>query len=218
MSTGLTPITPPSVTINTFTVADLIARVNKRRRENNDDFLDATDGFEYINDASDELNLDDDFKSKQFSATFVIDTNVNPFYDFTTIFTDQPFERLSGVRMNDRGYKNVFFSPNTQYVIEPNPAGAGQGIRFLCNLQDTIEFLYYAYLPRVTLPTDPLPLSPESNPYYLNKMLQYIYESEAKEDRARIYEQRAETAKMLLMNSNTYEYDTEVHLSSHFTA
>ena len=79
-----------------------------------------------------------------------------------------------------------------------------------------MEFLYYAYLPRVTLTTDTLPLSPESNTYYLNKVLQYIYESEDKEVRARVYEQRAETAKMMLMNSNTYEYDTQIQASNLF--
>lgn len=215
MPTGLTPIVLPNV-VNIFTVEELLARVNRRRRENNDDFLDGTDGFEYINDASDELNLDDDFKSKQFSATYAVDTETNVFYDFNTLFTDQPFERLSAIRLNDENSKNLLFSPNVDYAIEPNPSGLGQGIRFFGNIQDTVEFLYYAYLPRVTLTTDTLPLSPESNTYYLNKVLQYIYESEDKEVRARVYEQRAETAKMMLMNSNTYEYDTQIQASNLF--
>lgn len=215
MSTGLTPIVVPNV-VNTFTVEELLARVNRRRRENNDDFLDGTDGFEYINDASDELNLDDDFKSKQFSSTYAVNTETTVFYDFTTLFTAQPFERLSAIRLNDENSKNILFSPNVDYAIEPNPSGLGQGIRFFGNIQETVEFLYYAYLPRVTLSTDTLPLSPESNTYYLNKVLQYIYESEDKEVRARVYEQRAETAKMMLMNSNTYEYDTQIQASNLF--
>lgn len=216
MSTSLTPISNPSVNVNTMTVADILARVNKRRRENNDDFLDTTDGFEYINDATDELNLDDDFKSKLFSATYSVNTDTTPFIDFSSIFTTNVFERMSEVRLNDADYKGVVFRPNIDYVMEPNPSGTGQGIRFIAHIEDTVQFLYYAFLPRISASTDVVPLSPESNMYYVNKVLQYIYESEDKEQRATLYESRAEKAKMLLMNNNTYEYDSNMMPSNLF--
>lgn len=216
MSTSLTPITNPSVNVNTLTVADLLERVNKRRRENNDDFLDTTDGFEYINEATDELNLDDDFKSKLFSATYAVNTDTSTFYDFSNIFTTNVFERMSVVRLNDTDYKGVVFRPNIDYMMEPNPNGTGQGIRFIAHINDTVQFLYYAFLPRISASTDVIPLSPESNMYYVNKILQYIYESEDKENRATLYEARAEKAKMLLMNNNTYEYDSHLHVSNLF--
>lgn len=215
MSTSLTPLSQPSTT-NTFTVTQLLARVNKRRRENNDDFLDTDDGYEYINDATDELNQDDDFKSKLFSVTYAVNTETTAFYDFSTLFTTNVFERMSEVRLNATDYKGVVYRPNIDYVMEPNPSGSGQGIRFIERIQDTVQFLYYAFLPRVSASTDIIPLSPESNMYYVNKILQYIYESEDKEKRATLYEQRAEKAKMLLMNNNTYQYDSELHMSNLF--
>lgn len=215
MATGLTP-SQDSSGLNTLTIADLLLNINDERRENNDDFLDTSSLLRQVNRASDYLNTKTDLRARLKSTTYAIDTNSTKFYPFGTLVSVGDMERVYKMRLNNDLYKDFPLKQGIDYVIEPNPSGTGQGIRFISPVTETIQLLYYAYIPKITATSDPLPLSPNSNNYYLNKVLEFVYRSEDKDNRANIYEAKAEDGIEQLTFNNLYQEDGEVLYNGNF--
>ena len=196
-----------TVTLNTLTVAGLMTRINNVRNENNDDYLDDTKILHYLNDAIDELNLDDDFVGNKKAVSYPINTSTTRFYLFSTIFTDLDLDHIDLIRFDDDYARDYSLEQGSDYVLEPNPSGTGQGIRFISDINDTLQFLYYGYIPAVTASTDTIELPYVSNPYFINKVLQYVYESEHKYDVSKLYAGKSDTIMEKLRANNMYEYD-----------
>lgn len=183
-------------------------RINNLRNENNDDYLDDTKILQYLNDAIDELNLDDDFVYKKKSVTYAIDTEgVGQFYAFSTLISAGDLDHLNEVRFNERFAKDDKLICGRDYKIEPNPNASGQGIRFITSIQTTLQFIYTAFIPKVDDDADVIDLPYTCNGYFINKVLQFVYESEHKMDMATYFAAKANALMDKLRGNNTYEYD-----------
>lgn len=212
MATQLTPSVESSG-LNTYTIQDLLTQINYERRENNDDFLDTSSLLGFVNRASDLLNTRTDLRARLKSTTYAVNTDTTTFYPFSTLVSLGDMERIYQMRINSDTLRDLPMKQGIDYVIEPNPNGNGQGIRFIRTVADTLQILYYAYIPKITATSDPLPLSPNSNNYYVNKVLELVYRSEEKDNRAGIYEAKAEDGIEQLTFNNLYQ-DDGVVLSS----
>jgi len=197
--------------LNTLTVAGLETNINNLRNENNDDYLDATKILAYLNNAIDELNLDDDFVFKKKSVTYDVDTEgTGTFYLFSTLIPALDLDHISEVRIYDRYCLDSPLVMNRDYKVEPNPNGSGQGIRFIRVVQATIQIIYFAYIPKVSLSTDIIDLPYTCNGYFINKVLQFVYESEHVENRALYFANKANVAMQNLRTNNMYESETQL--------
>lgn len=215
MATQLTPSVESSG-LHTLLVSDLLDLINHERGENNDDFLDGTSLLGYINRASDYLNTKTDLKARLKSTTCAINTNTTKFYAFSTLVSLGDFERIQQLRLDSDLYRDYPFVNGRDYCVEPNPSGNGQGVRFMVGIDTPIQILYYSYIQKITDEGDNLPLSPNSNNYYVAKVLEYVYRSESRDDRANLYKQLAEEGIDQLTFNNLYEQDGVVLPNANF--
>lgn len=215
MATSLTP-SADSSTLNTLLVSDLLRHINNERAENNDDFIDDTKTLDYVNRATDYLNTKVNLRARLKSTTYAVNTATSKFYAFSTLVSAGDFECLDKLRINSDMYRDTPLLNGVDYVVEPNPSGTGLGVRFASVVTDTLQILYYAYIPKITTAGDSLPLSPNSNNYYVNKVLEFLYRSEGRDDRANMYKQFAEEAIEQLTFNNLYQQDEVVLSNSNF--
>lgn len=204
----------PLTAINQLSIADLKTRINKRRAENNADFLDDTAILYYINDAIDELNAMDEFKNREKYKEYAIDTRSNRFYLFTTIFgVDEPFDKMKKIRYLADTYNRAPFQYSQDYTYEPDPSGNGQGVRFLRDINDTLVFIYHTFIPKVTADSQYIQVTHLANMYFINKVLQYVYESEWREDKVSYYNAKAAEGVSKILGNNGYEQDDHMAMN-----
>lgn len=203
-----TPIPSPINTsdVNQLTVAELQDLINAIRAENNADYLDEDKVLKYINLAIDHLNKRDDFKNLRRLKQYTINTDSRKHYPFTLLFGTEPFERLWEVRLPSDVYAEGVFRPTQDYAIEPDTSG-NQGVRFIMGYNGTLEFVYSLFVPKVTSTDDVIDVTHLTNEFFVNKVLQYIFQSEWNLEKVTFYMDLAEREIRMVIANNTYSYD-----------
>lgn len=203
---------------NSLSVADLKVRVNDRRAESNDDFLDEDKILRYLNDAIDELNLRDDFKGNRRQKVYTgVNTATTRFYAFATIFGENtPFERIEEIRYSNDERRQDPLQMNRDYVFEADPDTGKQGVQFLRDISASLDFDYWQYIPKITSDTEVIAVDHLSNKYFIAKVLQYVYESEWIPDKMQFYRGIAEEAVDQLIQNNNHEYDDNLIMHGAF--
>lgn len=176
----LTPVTQ-STNLNTMTVENVLYGVNALRAENTDDFLDATKDLYYINLAINALNRSNKYFFKEKTATYAVNTNTTRFYLWSTLVSQGDLKKPQELRPNASDEKDNPYIQNIDYKIEANSSGY-KGVRFLTDITETIEILYYAYIPKVTATTETIDIPHEFNDFFIYKVLEMVYYSEKKFD------------------------------------
>lgn len=202
-----------STDYNRLTIADIKVRINNRRAENNEDFLDDTKIVQYINDAIDELNLRDDFRANERVTEYDINTEVTRFYAFTTIFSSTPFERIKEIYFADDTKRDAPLQYGTDYRFEASPSNGAKGIYFIASINAPLAFAHYQFIPKVEDDSEFIQVDHLSNKYFIYKVLQYVYESEDKERKVAYCDQKAEEAVTQLIQNNSDQYDD--HMAPH---
>lgn len=213
--TQLNPIVPPAL-LNTLTVAGILEYINDRRQENNADFLDDSKMIRFVNSAINELNQENKYFFKEKMVNVSINTDTTKWYSYVTLVTNGDLKKPQELRIVDGTTVSEPLQIDYDYKIEPSATATGKGVRFISSIIGTLQILYWAYIPKITASTETIDIPHEFNNFFVEKVLQYVYEGEDRFDKADRYMMKAQETYNNLRQDNREQDTNTTGFSSHF--